>query len=217
MIIDDFKAYTNAMGFVSNSPGGSSGNDLLISAEAKRILIQNNAWTDAMQHALEDAIEDHSYLNSGVYARPGWQQDQEQADDYYGLCYMDILAADSVLHYGRDNWWYFKTSPNAKWYEPMFWRWPALIAHAKWAVDSKKPNPLLRLYWGMSIMSADYTQQDSCKINRLLVEVAGDKGWWERFVTKMFWKKLKKTYGTMKAVYQAYYGDTHPITTWCKD
>ena len=211
----DFEAYKNNLGFYSNNPSGSTGNDLLISAECKRVLTSYGLWEQADQDALNTAITKYSQIVPGLYQRPGWSQDQEQPDDYYGLGYCDQKVADNINHYGKHLFWYFKTSSAAKWYEPMFWRWPALMAHIKWSAGLT-PNLFLRLWWCLSVAFTG-SDEDGYKINRTMIEVAGNKGWMERWATEGFWKRLGNSYGSMKNVYRAYYGENHPLSKWATD
>lgn len=62
----DFQAYTNALGFVSNSPNGSSGNDLLISAEARLVRERAGAWTDTDEASLLGA-NGTQFVITGIY------------------------------------------------------------------------------------------------------------------------------------------------------
>jgi hypothetical protein len=212
----DFKAYTNALGFVSNKPNGSTGNDLLYSCEAAVIRKQINAWTDADQAALEAAIVAHAQSEPGLYARPGWKQDEEQPDDYYGVAAFSRDDAKKVLQYAHRHCWYFKTSAAAKWYEPAFWRFPAFMCHEKWAAG-EKPNYFLRLVWTASVaFSGSKTNQDPWMLNYLLVVTAGDKGLLERIATRMYFRRLTKTWGSLKNVFAAYFGDSnHPLAKYC--
>lgn len=211
----DFDAYKNGLGLYSNSPNGSTGNDLLISSECKRVLTTFGQWSQADQDSLNAAIVKFSQSAPGLYYRPGWAQDQEQPDDYYGLAYIDQKIADNINYYGSHTCWNFKTSPTAKWYEPMFWRWPALLAHVKWSAGLT-PNLFLRLWWSLSVAFTG-SDEDGYKINRTMIEVAGNKGWMERLATENFWKRLGNSYGSMKNVYEAYYGANHPLSKWCRD
>ena len=211
----DFQAYTNELGFVSNAPNGSSGNDLLFTAEARLVRLNQGAWTNDDQAQMLSNIHTKAELSPGLYTRPGWTQDQEDPDDYYGLATMDPNVAQAILSYGQSHFWYFKTVSNPAWFEPIFFRFPALIAHVKWCAGHK-PNLFLRLYWAACVAySGSLTSQDPWLLNNLLISVAGNKGFIEKLATKIYKSRLKKIWGTLGNVYAAYFGnDKHPLAVY---
>lgn len=214
-IRDEFAAYTNVDGFVSSHKSGSSGNDLLFSSEAAVIRRKLGAWDRSDEAKLNAAIANHAQIEPGLYGRPAWNQDQEQPDDYYGLVALSPFYARAIRAYGQRHFWSFKTSSAAKWYEPMFWRFPALICHAAWGAG-EKPNAFLRLWWAASVaFSGSKTSQDPWILSWLLTEVAGDKGWLERLATRIYLFRLKAACGSLRAVFAAYFQDAdHPISKY---
>jgi hypothetical protein len=215
-IQSDFKEYTNALGFISNKPGGSTGNDLLFSCEAAIMRKKLGAWTADDELALKTAVSNHSRIYDGLYGRPGWMQDQEAPDDYYGLAAWSTVYAINIHSYAESSHWYFKTSKDAKWWEPAFFRFPAFMAHIKWCA-LETPNPLLRLCWAVSVaFSGSKTSQDPWILSWLLTEVSGNQGWIERLATKIYKYRLAKNMGSLKAVFAAYFGDpNHPLVKYC--
>ncbi len=213
-IQSDFQTYTNSLGFVSNTPNGSSGNDLLFSAEAAITRKKYGAWNRFDQTLLINNINMSSKIAPGLYGRPGWRQDQEAPDDYYGLATLDPSVANDILTYGQQHWWYFKTVMAPTWYDPLFIRFPGLIAHVKWCAG-KKPNIFLRLFWCMSVALCSATSQDSWLLNNILTTAAGDKGFIEKIATKIYKYRLKKIWGTLGNVYAAYFNNkNHPLAIY---
>lgn len=214
-IESDFSAYTNGLGFMSNKPGGSTGNDLLFSCQAAIIRRKLGAWSKDDALALKASVSNHSQIVPGLYARPGWAQDQEAPDDYYGLAAYSATYAIAIHSYALKHGWYFKTSPGAKWWEPAFFRFPAFMCHVKWCA-LETPNPFLRLAWCLSVaFSGSKTSQDPWILSWLLTSVAGEQGWFERQATKLYKKRLAKNWGTLSAVFAAYFGDpNHPIVRY---
>ena len=219
-IREDFLKFRNAAGFCSNSPGGSSGNDLLFSAEARAVMAANNAWDEELdQKPLIRSIVMSAEIEPGLYKRPGWIQDQEAQDDYVGLALVSSAIAGCISSYGYRHWWYFKSTPAAKWWEPIFWRWPALIAHVSWCW-SQRPWPWFRLAWAIAIATGPTADDlDSFKLAWLMILGCRQRGGWlETWATDRFRAKLAAAYPSgMKQVYASYFGATHPIAVWCPE
>lgn len=216
-IREDFQKYTNKLGFVSNAPAGSSGNDLLFSCEAALIRRIRGAWTEADEAALQYSIATFSRIEHGLYGRPGWKQDAEQPDDIYGLCAYSPALAKEVLAYGRKHLWYFYTAPGA-WYDPIWIRFPAFIAHVTWAAG-ETPGLIPRLAWFFSVsLSPSKSSQDSWILSWLLITVAGNKGWLERWAADTYRARLKAAWGTIGNVFAAYFGNPdHPIAKYAPE
>lgn len=215
-IAEHFQKYTNALGFVSNEPNGSTGNDLLFSGEACVIRRKLGVWTQGDHTALLDSIKQHAEIEPGLYGRPGWRQDQEGLDDYIGLVCIDLGLAEMILEYGQKHWWYFKTVENCPWYEPIFLRFPALIAHIYWSAG-KKPPVFFRLAWCLSVaFSGTKTEQDAYILNWLLIEKCENGGFFEGLASWLYWRKLKKNYpGGLQQVFARYFGNpSHPIAAY---
>lgn len=213
----DFEALKNSLGFYSDKPESSSGNDLLFSAEAAVILRYRGEWSIADQRDLLRAIRKYSEIKPGLFGRPGWLQDQEQLDDYIGLCVIDWDIAREILAYGRNNWWIFRTVKNCPWYEPLFFRWPAFMAHVLWSAG-EKPSAFLRLAWCLSVaFSGSERDLDSWKLNYLLIYIAGHRGLPEQLATAIWWTRLKRKFGSMAKVYAAYFGKDDPRARYCLD
>lgn len=213
----DFEALKNSLGFYSNKPAGSSGNDLLFSAEAVLVLANKNEWGQADHEALLAAIRKHAQIKPGLFGRPGWMQDQQQLDDYIGLCVIDRALAAEILSYGRSHWWIFRTSDRAGWYEPLFFRWPAFMAHVVWSAG-EKPSAFLRLAWFVSVaFSGSERDLDSWKLNYLLIHSAGNGGLPEQLASAIWWTRLKRNFGSMAEVYGRYFGKGDPRAVYCLD
>lgn len=216
----DLDQYTNVQGLVTNQKGRnkSSGNDLLYTAEAIRVAfykLEYSGWV-LLRNSLTRSIYTVARISEGLYKRPGfWQDSNEAVDDYVGLCSISPEIAKGILAYGKEHRWYFKTTPFAKWYEPLFWRWPAFMAHAHWGAGVT-PNAFLRLCWCISVaLSGNNKETDAWKLSYLLVETAPYRGI-EKFANEIFWRRLKRNWGSMKAVYTAYFGADHPIAKYCE-
>lgn len=231
-IQEDFKAYTNSLGFLSNSPAGSSGNDLLFSCEAAIIRSKLGAWSKEDQSALEKAVLDHSYREAGLYGRPGkpWCNDQEGFDDYIGVLAWSAkfdkgLRALRVLLYGQRNkfdWkgfrlpYYYRTEHPYTEDDKRAWfgRSPSFVAHLYWSAGLK-PGWFYRLAWAISVAtSGNLYSKDPWILSWLLVEVAQDKGLLERLATRIFKYRLRKR-GGLKFIFCEYFGSMHPIALHC--
>ena len=206
-----FEPYKNNLGFFSDKPEASSGNDLLFSAEAIQVMRQNQAWTLADHEAMVKAVRTYSQIEPGLFGRPGWMQDQEQLDDYIGLATIDSAFAAEAIDYGTKHYWIFPTGKNFQWYEPLFFRWPAMIAHLYWCAG-RKPCLLIRPIWCLSVaFSGSVESLDSWKLNYLLTVGVKDKGGiFERLAVWNWRRRLRKTFGSMKTVYAAYFGANDP-------
>lgn len=218
-IKDDFNIYKSPSGLYSNNPGGSSGNDLLFTAESIICLQQAGEWKLEDDNQMEQAVINHCQTIPGLFNRgPGFEQDQEGPDDYVGLGIISEKIAAQILDYGWFHLWYMKTSNSARWYQPIFLRFPALIAHLNWCAG-RKPNWFLRLAWAFSVAFGNkYRDQDSYILNALLCYVAQDKGWLEHWAYNKYKKALESDWGTLKICLTAYFNNPEaPIAKYWQE
>lgn len=222
IVRDDFEEYTNDAGFVSRAPDSTSGNDLLYSCIAAILMMKHGVWDP------EDAADFHAAIlgcriEPGLYARPGWEQDQIGPDDMIGLLAwsykQDPNIADAILDYGRKGLhpldYYYPSAGQSK-FDIRAWlgRSPSWIAHLEWAAG-EKPGWIRRLAWAFSVaFSGKRDQHDEWILSWLLITVAGDRGWIERWATQHYYKRLSRIFPSgLKDVFALYFKDAaHPLS-----
>lgn len=105
-IQDDFKAYTDQFGLIQPTPGQTSGNGLLYTAEAIAALSDNNALDLSFKNQFIQAYANCEVFLGLLKRTPDGQMGQEGPDDYHGAMlasiYLPVLQLSRViLEYGQ--------------------------------------------------------------------------------------------------------------------
>jgi len=232
--------YTDTNGLISGErfPRQSSGNALLFTAELLYVLRDYDFDDESYLEAIKKCR-----LAPGLYARTpkgcSFSMDQEGPDDYFGLGiishYYNRFIAQDILYFGQtvkffpfSSWWnfwvhfryYYRTNPSslADAWAPWFGRFPALLAHLKWATRIHTPNLFEALWWWVSVAFCG-TDEDGWILSYLMLGVHSE-GWLARSAAWVRMQRFKQSFwqGSMKRVFISYFNDTnHPIAKYCED
>ena len=241
---EDFQQYTDSIGLVQDrvpTPGQeATGNGLLFTAEA--ILVQESyaPLSETSRRAYVAAIAQCQAI-PGLYNR--WPRDlaQEGIDDYIGLgaASKHLLGdygirptiVDNILEYGLQSkfqWSIFKFNYYYENQDPFVhtdtaaWlgRYPGFRAHMDFC-NGEKSSMFWRFMWSLSIATAGLTDpknNNNWTLPWVMVKCAPKDSIMCNLAIKYFNYRLKKHWGSMKAVFASYFADqNHPIIKWCKD
>lgn len=236
----DYAKYTDPNGLVSGErhPKVGSGNAILFTAQAAFVL-EAHGEDGTRLAELERAVVRECQLEPGLFRRGSNWTDQEGPDDYVGITFLSSLldrkVAREVVAYGRAHRYrglpllpafYFRNEePRDVRDDVRAWlgRQPALLAHFEIAAGGK-PNCFLRAAWAFAVgTSGAWTGQgaghhDGWILSRLLVETYRRAGWRSAVMDKacqVFFERLEKKAGGMRAVFAAYFNDAeHPTSLY---
>jgi hypothetical protein len=176
-----------------------------------------------------------SYITSleACYAVPGCLRrspinntDYESPDDYYGVIAglyftRSKSQAKLILKYGLSHWGSFNNiTPGCFSWTTMIWRQPQLLAMNLWAAGYSITllNAFSALVIAFSCLGCKKTDGcDPWRLTWLLVQCGRRNSWFCRVASKIWYRRLNKTWGGMGNIYAEYYkglpGQEHPFTT----
>lgn len=211
-----------------------SGNGVMYTSEFYSLLTLNNELNEEDKRMFKFIMQ-RCQVEPGLYKRSPDHTDQNGGDDYYGLLTgayhtQNYDLAQEVIDYGNKHFWIFNNVKPGSLFHPdgrlnfsaMFFRFPALIAHAYWAAN-KTPPLFFYFIWclvvAFSCTKGRENGTDPFRITWSLVKTNDSRGWLAKLVSKLFYKRLKKHFpnGTMNEVALVYYQTGHPFSKYWKD
>lgn len=221
---EDIKPYLDQWGFVQPALGANSFNGVLYTAEYILALYKQNILT---MNDISNCINtiNKVIIEPGLIKRTPSYNEQEGPDDYIGfLCVAKLFSsnyAKDFLKYGLKHWGSYNNEQPGKWTTRSFlWRQPQLIAHALYACGERPIAPL-RFIWAITILLAGWriptNDLDARILSYLLIQNWDGKGWFCKWVVRVWNKRLLKDYPNgMKDVMMNYFQPGHPLgeITW---
>lgn len=216
VILLDLAKFEDKWGLTQPWEEGSSGNGILYTAHRVLLLSELGLLTQQEKRRASESLN-HCEVENGLIRRSPSNPDQEGPDDQFGALTISYFTdggafARRWLKYGRTSgpkflgdripFWFSNVSPgeirypahdpkagNINWSAFML-RFPALIAHAKWAAG-ETPNPFEQLYWAASLLKRrPKGDQDGWVMSYHMVAVAGDQNVLTRFCAKIFRRRF---------------------------
>lgn len=208
-ISGSFADYTNRWKFLTYDTRGdtSSCDDILISCEGARLRMKIGLWSDADDNQLWEAIDRRSRREYGRYESPLIQghepfQRSLPSSSYFALGWFKEPVAKAILRYSKGR------------KDSVLIGRPDLKCHLLWRCG-ETPNWYLRLRWALTV--AFSSSMRDWRAAPFMIDVAGDKGALERWATRMWTARLKRTWGSLKGFYSVVFGPQHPVAKHCDD
>lgn len=243
----DFASYSAPDGSLTGvfSPKDAAGNGLLFSAERliayrQQEVVNGNDLADFARLVKAREIEPGLYLRTPK-GTP-FSDDQQKADDYYGMAAVSYLLAMELFENGkrRKFRWapfgrfgiYFFTIPLPYYYptrgqddhDPGAWfgYLVGFVSHLR--ICAGKAWPWHRWIWAFSVaFGSKDDDQDSWLINWVMIYANKDPGWLERKAIERYQSRLKERWnGRIGDVFARYFGVagapnySHPLAKWTR-
>ena len=201
-----------------------SGEYLMLLALLKQVDTQDLAWFNATLSRCEVA--------PGCFTRSTHNtNDYEAPDDYYGLTagiyFNKLTQYKTILKYGFTHLGSYNNLQVGKLgFKVFLFIQPQLVAMMYWASGRQAPLPL-RLYTAFIILISQlFTKSkaegtDQWRLSYLLVKVSSENCFTCRMLSKLWWSRLHKVWGSMANIAATYYqglnSQPHPFVNAYKE
>jgi hypothetical protein len=207
------------VGITPNRADYSSGNPLLETGTAY-VLLKDPNEADRMSFIL--AINLCIRHNMPFITKKPVGADDITHDDLIGMIAGGVVLGGSakafveeqIVRYGQKHFWIFSTTGK------LYWTAIAKPWHKAYyilATDVIKPKLIDNLALAFFILLDAYTQNDSSSEKRLswlMIETTKGKSKMVDFAAKIWYRRLKKTFGTVKGVFKVFHGINHVFTKY---
>lgn len=218
---EEIKPYIDQYGLVQYKPGEGSGNGLLVTS-LHRICEE----LLGVRKTLDDWVVFSRAVRScevdtGLFQRSPGSSDLEAMDDYVGLCAASPVVADWVHYQGSGQKFpgynYNNVNPGKFTLQSWLGRMPHFPAHVQMAANEPHDSWRMPFWFGAVVLGAygKDGDQDSKLMAWLLLYAAKGKTIWWKPANWIFQRRLKKQWGSLKAVVSVALGAAeHPIAKY---
>lgn len=231
---DAIQDYVEGDGLIAPAPNPTHifrtcDNGVMFFSEYHILLVKNGESTYGDCFAYANTIRSCFVADCpGLVARAPGDRGFEAPDDYYGVFAACVVLehktlGNQILEWGRSHFGSYNTNEPKKWtFDSWLFRQPQLAAAAYCAGSTTIPLHIRPLLWytaaviATSCMGVDPSNADARRLCWLLIQAVTPYSWLCRMASKLWFKRLYKTYGPegMRAVAARYYSAGHPFITY---
>lgn len=219
-IYDYTGRFTGLIGDMPNDAGFSSGNPLVETGTACLFLKKLGLLTIDDAHTKVAAIA-YCLPKNGFFSKLPGAMSRASHDDVIGIvaAYATVgflgneFLKDDIIEYGKKHWWVLSTDGKLYWdavTKPWHYAFYMLAAE-------QNPGVIAKTLLAGAIVADGLFNKDSssdAKLIWMMLETIGGKSKIVDYASRFWYKRMRKTWGSVNNIFKAYFGPNHVFTIY---